>query len=255
MSEEKKPYRIEGRPQTIYRVVKSANNPYVMIDRRPIDNPAMSWKAKGMLTYLMSRPDGWEVSVSDLINHAKDGEASTRAGLKELKDAGHMKYTKMRDKGRITGWLIEVFEIPHSDFQDVENQDMENRRQVLKNLSSTKRIKKDSATQEKPKKQPKEKPATHTSITLFREVVSRYPAKVNYDDVIASVARLSERLGRDAVKDDLIPFYKRWCSLGYNPYSLSWMEWAENGKYPENGLWKPKAEVGRSTSETLVREL
>ena len=109
---------------------------------------------------------------------------------------------------------------------------------------------KPSSTKEK-----KEKPATHTSITLFREVVSRYPAKVNYDDVIASVARLSERLGRDAVKDDLIPFYKRWCSLGYNPYSLSWMEWAENGKYPENGLWKPKAEVGRSTSETLVREL
>lgn len=104
-------------------------------------------------------------------------------------------------------------------------------------------------------KDKKVKTATHTSITLFREVVSRYPAKVNYDDVIASVARLSERLGRDAVKDDLIPFYKRWCSLGYNPFSLSWMEWAESGKFPENGLWKPKAEVGRSTSETLVREL
>lgn len=254
MSEEKKPYRIDGRPQTIYRVVKSANNPYVMIDRRPIDNPSLSFKAKGILTYLMSRPDGWEVSVADLIKHAQDGEASVRAGLKELKVAGHMKYTAMRGQGRITGWLIEVFEVnsPDSDFQQVENQDVENRTQVLKNLSSTKRIKKDSATQEKPKKQ--DKPVTHPNIKLFREVVSRYPAKVNYDDVISSIARLSERLGRDAVKDDLIPFYKRWCGLGYNPFSLSWMEWAETGSYSDKG-YKPKSDIGRSTSETLVREL
>jgi hypothetical protein len=138
MSEEKKAYRIEGRVQTIYRVVKSAENPYVMIDRRPVDNPKMSWKAKGMLTYLMSRPDGWEVSVADLINHATDGEASTRAGLRELRDAGHMKYTKMREKGRITGWLIEVFEIPDGDFLHVEKQDVENRRQVLSTLSNNK---------------------------------------------------------------------------------------------------------------------
>ena len=138
MSEEKKPYRIDGRPATIFRVTKNPDNPYVMIDRRPIDNPKLSYKAKGILTYLMSRPDGWEVSVSDMIKKASDGEASVRSGLKELKLAGHMKYTKMREKGRITGWLIEVFEIPSpdGDFQDVAFQDVENRGQVLSTLSN-----------------------------------------------------------------------------------------------------------------------
>ncbi len=141
MKKTKKDYRIEGRPKTIYRVVKSAENPYVMIDRRPIDNATLSFKAKGILTYLMSRPDGWEVSVSDLINHATDGDDSIRSGLKELRDAGHMKYTKMRDKGRITGWLIEVYELPHADFPDVAFPDVENPTQVLKNLNSTERKK------------------------------------------------------------------------------------------------------------------
>ncbi len=139
MTEQKKPYRIEGRPRTIYRTVKNVENPFVMIDRRPIDNPNLSYKAKGILTYLMSRPDGWEVSVADLINHSTEGEASVRSGLKQLKLAGHMKYTKMRDKGRITGWLIEVYEAPHlspdGDFQDVEKPHVENRGQVLLNLS------------------------------------------------------------------------------------------------------------------------
>ena len=141
MSEHKQPYRIKDRPPTIYRVVKSKDNPYVMIDRRPVENPELSFKAKGILTYLLSRPDGWEVSVADLIKRGTDGEAGIRAGLKELKNAGHMKYSTSRKAGRITGWLIEVYEVPDGDFLqveilDVEKQDVENRTQVLSTLSN-----------------------------------------------------------------------------------------------------------------------
>ena len=135
MSQTQGTYRIPGRPQTIYRVMKSAENPYVMIDRRPIDNPLLSFKAKGILTYLMSRPDGWEVSIPDLIAHAKDGEDGVRAGMKELKDAGHVKYTCSREQGRITGWLIEVFEVPHREKPDVVLPDVVNPTQVLSTLS------------------------------------------------------------------------------------------------------------------------
>jgi hypothetical protein len=148
MSEEKKKYKIEGRESTIFRVVKNKDNPYVMIDRRPIDNPKLSFKAKGILTYLLSRPDGWEVSVTDLVNHSPEGKASIRSGLIELQKQGHIKRSAERVKGRITGWLIKVYEVsqepdsdnrivdePESDFQDVENQQVENRTQVLSTLS------------------------------------------------------------------------------------------------------------------------
>ena len=141
MTEQRKEYKIEGRPATIFRVVKNKDNPYVMVDRRPIDNPKLSYKAKGILTYLLSRPDGWEVSVTDLINHGTDKAAAVRSGLKELKNARHMKYTTSRNQGRITGWLIEVFEVPYppdSDFQQVENQQVENQRQVLSKLNRKK---------------------------------------------------------------------------------------------------------------------
>ena len=151
MSEDKQEYKIDGRPSTIFRTVKDKNNPYVMIDRRPVDNPNLSFKAKGLLTYLMSRPDGWEVSIADLVKHGKDGEAAIRAGLKELREVGHMRYTTSRKEGRITGWLIEVFEVPSMEYAhnppdgdflqvenlQVENQDVENRTQVLSTLSIT----------------------------------------------------------------------------------------------------------------------
>lgn len=144
MSEETKEYRIEGRPSTIFRTVKDKNNPYIIIDGRPINNKNLSFKAKGILTYLMSRPDGWEVSVADLFNHSTDGEDAIRSGLAELRAAGHMKYIQTRQKGRITGMLIEVYEIPdtspHADFPDVEKPhgekpDTVNPTQVLKTLS------------------------------------------------------------------------------------------------------------------------
>lgn len=154
MSGPKQPYKIEGRPSTIFRVVKSKDNPYVMIDRRPIENKNLSYKAKGILTYILSRPDGWEVNITDLKNHGKEGAAALRTGLKELRDAHHICYHVARNVGRITGWLIEVYEIPYDlpigeqgdgiedeispddDFQQVENQQVENRRQVLSTLSN-----------------------------------------------------------------------------------------------------------------------
>jgi len=170
MSEEKTPYRIEGRGKTIFRVIHDKDNHYITINTKPITNPDLSYKAKGILTYLMSRPDGWEVNIPDLVNHSTDGAAAVRSGLKELKAAGHIRYNVERSGGYIRKWVIEVYEVPgllppdvggeetedaidsdfrnvgnslDSDFlqvgnQQVENQQVENRREVLKNLSNKK---------------------------------------------------------------------------------------------------------------------
>lgn len=232
MSEERKAYKIEGRTPTIYRVVKNKDNPYVMIDRRPVDNPALSFKAKGILTYLLSRPDGWEVSVADLIKHGKEGEGAVRSGLKELKLAGHMKYTKSRNQGRITGWLIEVFEIPQSpdrDFQDVDNPDVENRGQVLSTLSNKKKT---SNIKEGASATPK--PPTPPEVTIFREVTSRYPNKVNYPDIEKILQSVSVRLLRPCTAEDLRPFFAAWTARGFNPLNIAWMGWAVTGIIPEH---------------------
>jgi len=162
-------YKIKGRESTIFRVVKNKDNPYVMIDRRPVDNPKLSFKAKGILTYLLSRPDGWEVNIPDLANHGTDGKSSIRAGLKELRNAHHVAYNPTRHlTGRyITKWVIEVYEIPYGDPIDMEHEaqaetDLDddfsnvgqnlhagnlhvgNRTQVLSTLSTTEINKRDS---------------------------------------------------------------------------------------------------------------
>lgn len=128
MSEVKPDYTT--RAKTIFRVEKNADNPFVMIDRRVIENPKLSWKAKGLLAYLLSRPDNWVVRFGDLAKRAPDGGHTVRAAMKELKTAGHVKVVAERENGRVKQWTYTVFESPISpdvDFQQVEKQDVENR--------------------------------------------------------------------------------------------------------------------------------
>ncbi|MEW6740906.1 MAG: hypothetical protein AB1325_13510 [Nitrospirota bacterium] len=96
-----------------------------------IEDPRLSWKAKGIHTYLISRPTGWKVRLADLLRRAGDGKASLLRGIGELKDHGYVVITRTNDeKGRFTGTLWEVYEgsqtveksqsCPYSDFPDTE---------------------------------------------------------------------------------------------------------------------------------------
>ncbi len=98
--------------KTIFRVKKNPDNPYVMIDKRPIENRELSWKAKGILAYLLSRPDDWEIWILDLVNRSTDGESAVRAGLRELRKAGHLVYVgRERDAGQVKRAIWEIHEV------------------------------------------------------------------------------------------------------------------------------------------------
>lgn len=97
----------------IIRVKKDKSNPYVIIDKRVLNDATLSWRAKGMLAYLLSLPDDWQIYQEELVTHSTDGITSLRSGLKELEDAGYLKRVQARDdKGRYVGWDYEVHEIP-----------------------------------------------------------------------------------------------------------------------------------------------
>lgn len=99
--------------KTIFRIKKDKSNPYVMMDKRPLENPSLSWKAKGLLAYLLSRPDDWEIWIEDLIRRSTDGDSSVRAALKELVLARHLHYEgRQREKGQVKRAVWELHEIP-----------------------------------------------------------------------------------------------------------------------------------------------
>jgi hypothetical protein len=74
------------------RTKHDKNNPYVTLNKGALEDKNLSWAAKGLWAYLLSRPDNWHVSVSHLCKIYDDrggGEKSIYAYLKELITHGY----------------------------------------------------------------------------------------------------------------------------------------------------------------------
>jgi len=83
--------------KTQYARVEHSDKPYTRIDNDAIRNKNLSWKARGLLTYLLSHSEGYQVRIDNLHIFSKDGHESTLSGIKELKRAGHMYFVKKQD--------------------------------------------------------------------------------------------------------------------------------------------------------------
>ncbi|MGR5869545.1 hypothetical protein ACT7C5_28950 [Bacillus pacificus] len=73
----------------IFRVKKDVN--YSVIHNTPLRDEKLSWRAKGLLAYMLSLPDDWTFHATELSQHAKDGKEITTKTIQELKKAGYLK--------------------------------------------------------------------------------------------------------------------------------------------------------------------
>lgn len=96
----------------VFRVYKESGN-FVTVHKSFIHDNNLSWKAKGILLYLLSRPDDWQVYETELNKHSSDGRDSLRTGIKELEQAGYIHRTRKRnEKGQLKEYEYQVFEQP-----------------------------------------------------------------------------------------------------------------------------------------------
>lgn len=97
---------------TIIRTNKR-ENPYVMIDKFGLNDDRLSWKAKGLLAYLLSKPDDWQIYERELIKRSKDGRDAVRTGMRELEKYGYMSRRQLRaEDGSFSAMEYIVYERP-----------------------------------------------------------------------------------------------------------------------------------------------
>ena len=118
--------------------VQKHNTDYVVINRHPLEDPNLSFKAKGLWAYCMSRPDNWEFHVSHLATVSKEKLRAVYSAIDELIEAGYCeKSQKVREKGqkgrgRFDGMDYVVYEKPISNmflkrrFVHAQNVDAQN---------------------------------------------------------------------------------------------------------------------------------
>jgi len=97
---------------SIIRVLK--NKDYFAASNEPFNDKRLSWEARGVMGYLLSKPDDWELSFTDLVNQSSAGPHRIRKILKELKTWGYLVRDKKPDKsnkGKFQ-WISYIYENP-----------------------------------------------------------------------------------------------------------------------------------------------
>jgi DNA-binding MarR family transcriptional regulator len=85
---------------------------YSVVHNSLIEDEGLSWKARGILIYLLSKPDHWRTSTAHLASVSPEGIHAVRSGLQELERAGYVKrIRKQNPSGQWTMHTV-VFDQP-----------------------------------------------------------------------------------------------------------------------------------------------
>lgn len=97
---------------TVFRVQKSAN--YTTMSNYHLKDRRLSYKAKGLLSVILSLPDEWDYSLRGLSYIANDGIDSVRNTVRELERFGYIaRGAQTRDeRGRMSAGEYYVYENP-----------------------------------------------------------------------------------------------------------------------------------------------
>ncbi|MBO2943567.1 hypothetical protein JJQ72_06195 [Paenibacillus sp. F411] len=107
-----------------HRVNKSGKRapPFTRIVNSSLQDARLSFKARGLLAYMLTKPDHFRFYLDELTKHTTEGKDSIRAALKELESFGYIKRYVIKDsRGKIMSWEIDIYEHPESGFPVVEN--------------------------------------------------------------------------------------------------------------------------------------
>lgn len=105
----------------IIRTEKTSGN-YFIASKHYVEDETLSWKAKGLMSYLFSKPDDWKIYQSQLEKISTDGRISVRSIINELIEKGYMtRIPSRKDNGDFNGYEYTLHEKPRCTFHDSAN--------------------------------------------------------------------------------------------------------------------------------------
>lgn len=95
----------------VFRVEK--NSGYTVMSNHHLRNRALSLKAKGLLSQMLSLPEDWDYTLQGLARINRESIDAIRQAIRELEQAGYIQRSRERDeKGRLRGADYVIFELP-----------------------------------------------------------------------------------------------------------------------------------------------
>ncbi len=96
---------------TVFRIEKQKN--YTVMSNHHLKNPALSLKAKGLLSQMLSLPDNWDYSLKGLAKINKESIDAIRTAVWELEKAGYIVRSQGHgDHDKFSGTEYIIYETP-----------------------------------------------------------------------------------------------------------------------------------------------
>ena len=99
---------------SVFRVEK--NKGYTVMSNHHLRNHALSLKAKGLLSQMLSLPDDWDYTLQGLAQINKESIDAIREAVRELERAGYIERSRERDeRGCLRGTVYTIYEQPRTE--------------------------------------------------------------------------------------------------------------------------------------------
>ena len=109
----------------VFRIEKTRD--YTVMSNHHLRNTALSLKAKGLLSLMLSLPEGWDYTTKGLARICKDGVDSICAGVRELEEQGYVIRERVRNaNGQLGAIEYTILEQPRQPEPEREKPGREN---------------------------------------------------------------------------------------------------------------------------------
>ena len=96
---------------SVFRIEKNKN--YTVMSNYHLRDRNLSYKAKGMLSFMLSLPDDWDYSMDGLCVISKESRDGIRSIIRELEEYHFVKIEKVRGAKGYFFYNYFIYEIPH----------------------------------------------------------------------------------------------------------------------------------------------
>lgn len=226
----------------IYRHLLPFEANYTQVPNSWLRDPALSFKAKGLLAYLLSHEAGFTVSIKKLARDSGDGVHAIRSAIDELTQNNYLKTATTRTAQGWNGglaWHLQDPENPEFENPTLENPSLENQTAYKENNLI---------------KKTKDKETIYASFEIFWET---YPRKSGKQAALKAFMKAAVSSEPEAI----VSGAKRYSSdpnippKQFIPYPATWLN---EGRWEDEALperIKSKAELEAEEAANRARRI
>ena len=116
----------------VFKIEKNKN--YTIMSNHHLRDKELSYKAKGLLSFMLSLPEDWDYSINGLVEVSKEGKKAIRAMLEELEENHYLIRKRIQLKNGQFDYEYYIYEMPYNPKGNADEGNAEEETQINTNI-------------------------------------------------------------------------------------------------------------------------